>query len=214
MRRMRPVFYRRFFCFHFISIVRIALKVSWSFYSSLYPSKNIWLLSQLCTDYIHLYLKKEKHWIIVPLLFRSGLGIIFSMWIIYHFQKIYHVDPYPAWLIDNIKRRFLRPDHPLWSNVAWGLQTSILGSLVQCPFHLFTFSGSGMHHSAFFFRLSGSLDFQNLPLTCWQPFPCLIRRGTTISLCRFFYLFPVLELLKNFLLRLKNLFLGFYAFAF
>ena len=73
-----------------------------------------------------LYLKKEKHWVIVPLL----LGVfwaIFSMWIICHFQKIYHVDPYPAWLIDNIKRRFLRPDHPVWSNVIWGLQTSNLG---------------------------------------------------------------------------------------
>lgn len=73
-----------------------------------------------------LYLKKEKHWVIVPLLLGVAWGI-FSMWIIYHFQKIYHVDPYPAWLIDNIKRRFLRPDYPVWSNVIWGLQTSNLG---------------------------------------------------------------------------------------
>jgi len=72
------------------------------------------------------YLKKEKHWVIVPILLGIAWGI-FSMWIIYHFQKIYHVDPYPAWLIDNIKRRFLRPDHAIWSNVVWGLQTSNLG---------------------------------------------------------------------------------------
>ncbi len=73
-----------------------------------------------------LYLKKEKRWVIVPLLLGVAWGI-FSMGIIYHFQKIYHVDPYPAWLIDNIKRRFLRPDYPVWSNVIWGLQTSNLG---------------------------------------------------------------------------------------
>ncbi len=73
-----------------------------------------------------LYLKKEKHWVIVPILLGVAWGI-FSMWIIYHFQKIYHVDPYPAWLIDNIKRRFLRPDHLAWSNVIWGLQTSNFG---------------------------------------------------------------------------------------
>jgi len=73
-----------------------------------------------------LYLKKEKHWVILPILLGVVWGI-FSMWIIYHFQKIYHVDPYPAWLIDNIKRRFLRPDYPVWFNVIWGLQTSNLG---------------------------------------------------------------------------------------
>jgi len=73
-----------------------------------------------------LYLKKEKHWIIVPIFIGIAWGI-FSMWVIYHFQKIYHVDPYPAWLIDNIKRRFLRPDHSLGTNVIWGLQTSNLG---------------------------------------------------------------------------------------
>ena len=73
-----------------------------------------------------LYLKKEKRWVIVPILLGLAWGI-FSMWVIYHFQKVYHVDPYPAWLIDNIKRRFLRPDHSLWANLIWGLQTSILG---------------------------------------------------------------------------------------
>ena len=72
------------------------------------------------------YLKKEKQWIIVPLLLGLAWGV-FSMWIIYHFQTIYHVDPYPAWLIDNIKRRFLRPDHSLWANVIWGVQTSVMG---------------------------------------------------------------------------------------
>ncbi|MDE1921706.1 MAG: DUF2079 domain-containing protein [Candidatus Omnitrophica bacterium] len=72
------------------------------------------------------YLKKEKHWIIAPLVIGVVWGI-FSMWIIYHFQKIYNVDPYPAWLIVNIKRRFLRPDHPIWSNLIWGLETSNLG---------------------------------------------------------------------------------------
>ncbi len=73
-----------------------------------------------------MYLKKEKKWIIVPILLGFAWGA-FSMWVIYYFQKIYHVDPYPAWLIDNIKRRFLRPDHSLVANIIWGLQTSIVG---------------------------------------------------------------------------------------
>ena len=73
-----------------------------------------------------LYLKKSKRWIIVPVLLGVAWGG-FSLWIIAHFQSIYHVDPYPAWLIDNIKTRFLRPDHSFWSNIVWGLKTSVLG---------------------------------------------------------------------------------------
>jgi uncharacterized membrane protein len=83
-----------------------------------------------------LYQKKERHWVIVPLLMGAAWAI-FSMWVIFHFQKIYHVDPYPAWLIDNIKRRILRPDHSTWSNMVWSLQTSNMGHWGNfCYFYL------------------------------------------------------------------------------
>ena len=73
-----------------------------------------------------LYLKKEKRWVITPILLGIVWGI-FSIWIIYYFQKIYHTDPYPAWLIDNIKRRFLRAHSAVWSNLLWGIKTSNFG---------------------------------------------------------------------------------------
>ena len=77
-----------------------------------------------------LYLRRPKRWILTPLL----LGIawaVFSIWIIHYFQKLYHIDPYPAWLIDNLSRRFLRPDNSMFSNFIWGLQTSNLGHWVN-----------------------------------------------------------------------------------
>ncbi len=50
--------------------------------------------------------KRDWRWSIVPI----GLGIawaIFSLWLINHFQQIYHYDPSPAWLIENLRARFL-----------------------------------------------------------------------------------------------------------
>ncbi|MBI3616835.1 MAG: DUF2079 domain-containing protein [Candidatus Omnitrophica bacterium] len=74
-----------------------------------------------------LILHRDRRWVIVPVL----LGVAwsaFSIRIIYFFQKIYAVDPYPAWLIENIKQRFLRAEHPVPTNVLWGLKTSVMGS--------------------------------------------------------------------------------------
>jgi len=86
-----------------------------------------------------LYLKKEKRWIITPIL----LGIcwaVFSIWIINHFQKIYHTDPLPAWLVENIKNRFLRAHHASFSNFLWGLKTSNLGHWFNLSFIYFLIS--------------------------------------------------------------------------
>lgn len=83
-------------------------------------------LMSIVYGFYALRVKKEKHWVMVPIV----LGVawaVFSMWIIAHFQHIYHVDPYPAWLIDNIKRRMLRPDHTPLSNLIWSLKTSNMG---------------------------------------------------------------------------------------
>jgi uncharacterized membrane protein len=73
-----------------------------------------------------IYLKRDKHWIMTPFILGIAWGF-FSMWVIYHFQKIYNFDPAPAWLIDNIKRRFLRTGNPIWQNLIWGLHTSNIG---------------------------------------------------------------------------------------
>jgi len=71
------------------------------------------------------FLKREKKWIVTPILLGVLWGI-FSIWIIYYFQKLYNVDPYPAWLIENIKDRFIRPETDVLSGIWWGLKTSNL----------------------------------------------------------------------------------------
>jgi hypothetical protein len=63
----------------------------------------------------------------LPILVVSISWAAFSLWIMHHFQQIYTVDPYPAWLIDNIKDRFLRPDYPIGENLLWGMKTSVAG---------------------------------------------------------------------------------------
>lgn len=73
-------------------------------------------------------LKKEKQWILTPII----LGVfwaVFSIWLMSYFQKIYHVDPAPMWLIEEIKRNFSRSDHSILTNLIEGIKNSNLGQL-------------------------------------------------------------------------------------
>ena len=89
------------------------------------------------------YLKRERPWVAAPILLGIFWGFL-SVGIIYYFQEIYKVDPYPAWLIDNIKGRFMRPDAPFLANVLWGLKTSSLGHWDSFYFVYLLLSAAGL----------------------------------------------------------------------
>jgi len=77
--------------------------------------------------FLSLYRKRPARWVIVPI----GLGIfwaVFSYLLILHFQNIYMIDPKPAWLIEDIKGRFLQPGVGWAQGILFGLKTSILTS--------------------------------------------------------------------------------------
>lgn len=73
-----------------------------------------------------LVLRRSRRWVLTPVVI-GLLWAVFSLWIMHHFQQIYAVDPSPAWLIDNIKDRFLRPEHPVADNLVWGMKNSVAG---------------------------------------------------------------------------------------
>ncbi|GEM_PF-1455705 len=73
-----------------------------------------------------IYLRREMRWAAAPILLGIAWGI-FSIWLIDYFRTMYQVDRHPAWLIDNIKNRFFRPDMPAWQGFVSGIQTSNLG---------------------------------------------------------------------------------------
>ena len=80
------------------------------------------------------FLKRDKKWIILPLILGIAWGL-FSLWIMHHFQQIYHQDPQPAWLIENLKHRFLGGE---------GLQTSVLGNSNSLSYVYLLFSAVGI----------------------------------------------------------------------
>jgi uncharacterized membrane protein len=93
---------------------------------SLLIKEHLALLSVMYGLYA-LCLKRERRWVVVPIM----LGIAwaaFSLGIMAYFQTRYQVDPYPAWLIDNIKSRFLSGERDAWESLRYGLRTSLLGS--------------------------------------------------------------------------------------
>jgi len=90
-----------------------------------------------------MWLKKEMKWIVVPM----AIGVVwaaFSIWIIYFFQNIYDYDPSPAWLIENIKNRFFRPEGGIGGGLLWGLKTSVLGNVNKAIFIYSIFSSVGL----------------------------------------------------------------------
>lgn len=82
-------------------------------------------MALLCITYglYSLMLKREKIWVIVPL-FLGIAWAIFSMWVIHYFQQIYTSDPHPAWLIADIKGRFMPQNNLSLDSVIYGFQTS------------------------------------------------------------------------------------------
>ncbi len=71
-------------------------------------------------------LRRSRRWILTPVII-GLLWAVFSLWIMHCFQQIYSVDPSPAWLIDNIKDRFIRPGHSVADNLLWGAGNSVMG---------------------------------------------------------------------------------------
>jgi len=88
-------------------------------------------------------LKRSRRWIVVPIV-SGGAWAVFSFWIMHHFQQIYTVDPYPAWLIDNIKGRFLRPGYAMGENFIWGMRTSVMGNAHAAAFAYPIFAAVGL----------------------------------------------------------------------
>ena len=86
-----------------------------------------------------LVLQRSRRWVFTSLIAGIAWGM-FSLWIMHRFQLIYDVDLYPAWLIDNIKSRFLHPDQPLNLNIPWGIKTSVLGQFHSLNFLYVLFS--------------------------------------------------------------------------
>ena len=69
--------------------------------------------------------KRKSFWVAAPIVLGVAWGI-FSLWIMHHFQQIYHIDKDPAWLIENIKNRFLRLQNNTWTVSPEGWKTANL----------------------------------------------------------------------------------------
>ncbi|MCK5180308.1 MAG: DUF2079 domain-containing protein, partial [Candidatus Omnitrophica bacterium] len=104
-----------------------------------------------------LLLRRSRRWVLTPIVI-GGLWAVFSLWLIHHFQQIYTVDPYPAWLIDNIKGRFLRPGYPIGENLLWGMETSVLKNVYALMFLYMLFAPVGI-----IFPLLSAIPLLGLP---------------------------------------------------
>ena len=90
-----------------------------------------------------LLLRREKKWVLTPI-FLGLLWALASIGIIYSFQKLYTVDPFPAWLIENIKQRFISADRGVWAGVQYGLATSTGGNWIGIISFYSLFSSLGI----------------------------------------------------------------------
>jgi uncharacterized membrane protein len=70
-----------------------------------------------------LYLKRSWRWVLVPIVMGVAWGV-FSIWLTGYFQTIYHVDPLPTWMFNDLKDRFFPPGAALGPGFWFGFKTS------------------------------------------------------------------------------------------
>jgi len=76
---------------------------------------------------IHAFVtKRSGRWVMTPVILGIVWGIC-SVWVIDHFQRVYHPHVYSAWAIEDIKRRFVLGDGNAVHAVVAGLSGSNIG---------------------------------------------------------------------------------------
>ena len=112
------------FCFYFF--IKNKFKEFLIFLLLSLSIKEHLALVSIMFGFYALLLKKRKRWIYVPIVLGIAWALL-SIWIMHYAQKIYSVDPAPAWLIEEIKRNFVHSNASVLINLINGFKSTNLG---------------------------------------------------------------------------------------